>query len=266
MADQDVQTRDAALDYLRRGWSVVALRPRGKFPLVRWEPFQYRAPEVAEVERWYRRWPDANVGIVTGQVSGLVVLDVDPRHGGEDSMAEWAEAGRRFPDTVEATTGGGGRHLYFQAPKVLLRNRVGLAPGIDLRANGGLIVAPPSLHPSGRRYAWRAGRGPADRPIASLPDWLFRLATEDGARGGHTIGHWRRLVAEGVREGVRNTTIASLAGHLLWHGVDPRVTMELLLCWNQVRCRPPLDDEEVAGVVASIRRLHEARDHHETGT
>ncbi len=264
MTDRDAWMRDAALDYCRRGWSVVALRPRGKYPLIRWEPFQYRPAEAAEVRRWYDRWPDANVGIVTGQVSGLVVLDVDPRHGGEDSVAEWAKRDRRLPESVEAETGGGGRHLYLLAPRRLLRNRVGLAPGIDLRANGGLIVAPPSVHPSGRRYAWRADRAPADRTLAPVPDWLIRMAAGDGDHGGHSIRHWRKVVEEGVVEGVRNNTIASLAGHLLWHGVDPQVTLELLLCWNRARCRPPLDDEEVAGVVASIRKLHEARDQRET--
>ena len=64
---------------------------------------------------------------------------------------------------------------------------------------------------------------------------------------------------EGVNEGERNSTIASLTGHLLWHGVDPQVALELMLAWNRLRCCPPLDDEEVARVVASITRLHEAK-------
>jgi len=63
-------------------------------------------------------------------------------------------------------------------------------------------------------------------------------------------------VEEGVEAGARNNTIASLSGHLLWRGVDPPVVMELLLCWNRVRCRPPLPDEEVARTVASITRTH----------
>lgn len=264
--DDGIGMRSAALDCVGRGWSAVVLRPRGKFPLIRWEPYQYRVADPAEVERWFDRWPDANLGIVTGQVSGLVVLDVDPRHGGEDSIAEWNRSGRQLPQTIEAETGGGGRHLYFRAPTVLLRNRVGLAPGIDLRANGGLVVAPPSIHPSGTRYSWRSGCAPEELAPASLPDWLCRMAAGDGLGAGHSIGHWRKLVAEGVPEGTRNNTIASLAGHLLWHGVDPQVAMELLLCWNRVRCRPPLEDEEVAGVVASIVKLHEARDRHEIGS
>ena len=67
-------------------------------------------------------------------------------------------------------------------------------------------------------------------------------------------------MSEGVNRGERNNSVASLAGHLLWHGVDPAVVLELLLCWNRVRCRPPLDDEEVARAVLSITRLHEAGD------
>jgi hypothetical protein len=74
---------------------------------------------------------------------------------------------------------------------------------------------------------------------------------------GRSRDEWRRLVREGVPEGQRNSTIASLTGHLLWRGIDTRVALELLLAWNRVRCRPPLDDAEVAQVVASIAQLHE---------
>ncbi|MFO1301135.1 MAG: primase alpha helix C-terminal domain-containing protein [Burkholderiaceae bacterium] len=76
------------------------------------------------------------------------------------------------------------------------------------------------------------------------------------AHTGHPLSHWRRLVGEGVAEGARNATIASLAGHLLWHQVDPHVVLELLLSWNRQRCRPPLADDEVAATVASIARTH----------
>lgn len=78
-----------------------------------------------------------------------------------------------------------------------------------------------------------------------------------GPRVGRSLPEWRQLVREGVLEGERNSTIASLTGHLLWH-VDPEVALELMLAWNRMRCRPPLDDAEVAQVVASITRLHEA--------
>jgi hypothetical protein len=89
---------------------------------------------------------------------------------------------------------------------------------------------------------------------APLPRWLISAA---GVRAGRTLADWRHLVREGVPQGQRNSTIASLTGHLLWHGVDPAVALELLLGWNRMRCRPPLDDAEVARVVESIARLHD---------
>lgn len=247
----------AALDYLARGWSVVPVLPREKRPLVSWQAYQGSRPTSDQVRAWFGRWPDANVGIVTGAVSGLVVLDVDPAHGGDDSLAVLERRHGPLPVTVEAISGGGGRHVYFVHPGGQVRNRVALAPGIDLRGDGGMIVAPPSVHPSGNRYAWRAGHAPDEVPMAPLPRWLLHEVAPDGERLGHPLGYWRQLLAEGVPEGSRNNTIASLSGHLLWHGVDPEVVTELLLCWNRERCRPPLPDEEVVRTVQSISRLHE---------
>jgi hypothetical protein len=188
------------------------------------------------------------------------VLDVDPRHDGDASLARLERVHGALPATCEVLTGGGGRHLYFQLPRVTLASRVALAPGVDVRAHGGLVVAPPSLHGSGRRYAWRRGRSLDDVDLAPMPEWLVELARADRPRRGHPLEYWRDLVRSGVAEGARNTTLASLAGRLLWHGVDPDLVLELLLCWNRVRCRPPIDDAEVARTVASITRLHATDD------
>ena len=245
-----------ALAYAARDWSVVPLAGRGKRPLVRWTPYQRARAGAEEIRQWFRQWPEANVGIVTGAVSGLVVLDVDPRHGGDAALAELERGHGPLPDTVAATTGGGGRHLYFRHPGGLVRNKVGLAPGIDLRGDGGLVVAPPSLHPSGRRYAWVEGRAPDAAPIAPMPDWLLHLASAPPGGPGHPLRHWRELIERGVGEGERNNTIASLAGYLFWHELDTQVVLDLLLCWNAARCRPPLPADEVARTVESIARLH----------
>lgn len=247
---------EAAGIYLGSGWSVIPIEPGGKRPLVRWEEFQQRRASEQETRSWFTRWPDANVGVVTGGISKLVVLDVDPRHGGEESLAELERRHGPLPRSVEALTGGGGRHVYFQHPGGVMRNRVGLAPGIDLRGDGGLIVAPPSLHQSGARYVWKASHHPDETSLAPMPFWLRALALGEPDHPGHPLTHWRHLVRAGVPEGERNDTVASLTGHLLWHGLDPQVALELLLCWNRVRCRPPLADAEVARTVESIRRTH----------
>jgi hypothetical protein len=127
------------------------------------------------------------------------------------------------PQTVECRTGGGGRHLYFAHPGGLIRNKVALAGGIDLRGDGGYVVAPPSMHSSGVRYEWIDGRSPGSAVLAPLPGWVLREAVEESPRRGHPRAYWRRLVSEGVPAGERNNTIASLAGHLLSHGVDAAV-------------------------------------------
>jgi hypothetical protein len=245
---------ETAQRYLARGWCILPLRARSKRPLVSWEPLQSALPSVEQVVDWFRRWPDANIGIVTGETSNLVVLDIDPKHGGDVSLERLERRFGPLPTTIEATTGGGGRHLYFAHPGGLTRNRTGLAQGIDLRGDGGYIVAPPSIHPSGRPYAWAAGRSPEEVALAALPRWI--LLPSGGVRARRTLSDWRRLVHDGVPAGQRNSSIASLAGHLLWHQVDPEVLLELLLAWNRMRCRPPLEDAEVAQVVANIVRLH----------
>jgi hypothetical protein len=247
----------AALAYAKRGWSVVPVVPRDKRPLIPWREFQGRIATDLEIRGWYRRWPEANVAIVTGAVSRLVVLDVDPRHGGDDSLRDLERAHRPLPSTIESITGGGGRHVYFRHPGGLVRNLVGLAPGIDLRGDGGLVVAPPSIHPSGRGYAWEVSHHPDDVDIAPLPRWIAARHSARDRPSGHSAEHWRALLREGVPEGRRNATIASVAGHLLWHGIDAEVACELLLCWNSARCRPPLEASEVVSTVENIVRLHE---------
>ena len=257
--DSMVSINEAIHEYMGRGWSIIPIRAGDKRPLVRWEEFQHRHPSEAEARGWLRQWAEAGIGVVTGAISGLVVVDVDAGHGGNESLEQLEREHGPMPTTVKCGTGGGGRHFYFAHPGGVVRNKIGLAPGVDIRADGGYVVAPPSLHASGLRYVWVEGRTPESSAIAPLPDWILREAVEETTRRGHPIAYWRRLVCEGVPVGERNNTIASLAGHLLRHGVDAAVVMELLLCWNRTRCRPPLADEEVAAVVTSISRLH-ARD------
>jgi hypothetical protein len=250
----------AAVDYLALGWSVLPFRARSKRPAVAWTDYQHRRSTGVEIRRWFAQIPDANVGIVTGMISGLVVLDIDPNKGGDTSLAQLERAHGPLPHTVEAITGGGGRHVYFAHPGGLVRNKVGLLPGIDLRGDGGCVVAPPSLHQSGQHYLWLRGHEPGQCNLAPLPLWLLQELGHSPERMGHSLAYWRKLVVEGVAEGERNSTIASFAGHLLWHGVDPDVALELLWCWNRLRCRPPLSNEEVIRTLHSITRLHQLQD------
>ena len=147
----------AALGYLARGWSVVPVVERGKRPIVRWQTFEAGHPTEAEVRGWFERWPPANVAVVTGAISGIVVLDVDPSHGGEESLTRLALRNAGLPQTVEATTGGGGRHIYFEHPGFEVKNRAGLSPGLDLSRRRALERSLPELEGRGVSRSTPAG-------------------------------------------------------------------------------------------------------------
>lgn len=168
---------DAALAYASLDWRVMPCR--GKVPLT--EHGVHDATTEAETIRaWWTQWPDANIGIACG--GGLVVLDVDPRHGGDASLRELEhEHGEII--TLTARTGGGGLHLYMRGE---LPQRVGFRPGLDLKASGGYVVAPPSLHESGRRYEWIAPGDLPQRP-QPVPAWLARIIDPPRPERDNTI-------------------------------------------------------------------------------
>ncbi len=188
----------AALSYARRGWPVLPLhsirdgrctcrkpecdRP-GKHPLGRFVPQGVKDATTDEntIRAWWASVPAANIGLATGAESGLVVLDVDPARGGEDSLNVLQREHGTLPETPKSRTGSGGAHFLLKHPGVAIRNRVNLAAGLDVRGDGGYIVAPPSLHASGEQYAWL--RSPDDTPLAEMPDWLLALLSDgDGGR------------------------------------------------------------------------------------
>ena len=187
-----LQIMEAALGYNHHGLAVLPLHSPGEdgscscgdedcsSPGKR--PYTHRGLHDAsidpdEIRRWWREWPDANVGIRTGAESGLIVLDVDPDHGGDESLAQLEALHGPLSATVQQRTGGGGRHYLFQHPGTPVRNRAGFLPGLDVRGDGGYIVAPPSRHISGDGYAWAPGCSPDEIELAALPVWLLDLIT-----------------------------------------------------------------------------------------
>jgi putative DNA primase/helicase len=210
--------------------------------------------DPAIIRRWFAGAP-YNLGLATGAPSGIVVIDIDPRHGGDESLAELEQRYGPIPPTWRFWTGGGGQHLLFSHPGGHVPLSAGaVGAGIDVRGDGGYIAAPPSRHASGRRYAIDVDRHPDDVPLAAMPPWLAGLFVTPAERPkARTMPEtWRRLVAEGIAEGRRNDAIARLAGLLLRRRVDPLVTLDLCRSWNSARCRPALHDDEVIRTVNSI--------------
>jgi hypothetical protein len=196
-----VDVAAAARAYQAHGWAVLPVHVAragrcscgradcpspGKHPRVRWERYEHARASVETVERWLERWPDTNLAVVTGAVSGVIVLDIDPRNGGDESLAALTERWGALPTTVETRTGGGGRHVWFRAPAIPVPSGP-VAPGLDLKGEGGTVVVPPSVHVSGARYEWAAD--PDAQPLADAPEWLTTVAGGVvGAGPRHPLG------------------------------------------------------------------------------
>lgn len=160
-----LQVATAAVSYLGRGWPVIPVRD--KVPLTKWRLYQHVLPTDAQLMAWLAEEPAPDVAIVTGAYSGLLVLDVDGPEG------EKAIRGRHLPPTPTARTPRGGRHILFRHPGGRIRSTVGLLPKVDIRADGGYIVAPPA---PGRE--WMDFLSPEDVDLADVPDWLMDLLTD----------------------------------------------------------------------------------------
>ena len=135
----------AALSYVRRGIPVFPCEPGGKRPLT-YNGFWEATTDMRRIKAWWDRWPAANVGVPTGKRSGLLVLDIDLRDGGPESLIALERENGPLPRTARARTGGGGVHVFFRYPaEKEVRNSAGwLGPGLDVRGEGGYVVVPPS--------------------------------------------------------------------------------------------------------------------------
>src|SRR3990170_1650283 len=156
---------ESALIYLQKyNFSVIPVRPDKK-PYVKWEEFQSRKSSEDEIIQWWNKWPNAMIGIVTGEISNLFVIDIDTKQGQENIESF-------LPDTLITPTcrsPRGGTHIYFKNPNEKLTVGAGVIPGTDFRGNGGYITAPPSSNGTGRSYEWLQGLSISDVPLANVP-------------------------------------------------------------------------------------------------
>ena len=158
-----------ALSYHQRGWSVIPQVPRTKQPYVKWKPFQERQPTEAELEAWWRQWPDAGIALIAGPLSGVLVVDVDGEEAhdvlisrlGSEPLAPKVLSGSRHPHRY---------HLFFRHPDLSTgAKKVPWHPKLEFRGHAGLAVLPPSLHKSGNLYEWAPGQSLSDIPLPNLP-------------------------------------------------------------------------------------------------
>lgn len=234
---------EEALAYIRKGYSLVSVRENAKVPSEPWLEYQQRRMTEAEATKRWTDTPRANVGIITGRVSDLLVVDVD----GKAGLHALDEAGIVLPRTLTIKTPKG-LHFYYKWQQYP-GTTAGLLQNVDIRNDGGFVVAPPSRTENGVYTIIH------DNPIAVLGDVLpYKKQQPKAERHGNSNDAWvADLFINGAGKGERNSDLARLAGYLWKHKHPEDVMLAMLHMWNE-KCDPPLPAQEVERTVHSITR------------
>ena len=248
---------DAALELGARGLRVFPCIERGKEPAIV-KNLERATTDPNTIIGWWRS-REFNIGLATGEGSGVWVLDIDGEEGEATLKQLEAEHGA-LPPTIEQITGKG-RHLFFRWVTGLdIRNfqHRDDVPGIDVRGNGGYVLVAPSIHPSGRVYSWSVDSGDE---FADAPEWLLdvvkRRRNASAPVDGASAADWRTFIGHDVEGSRRGPAVARFSGLLLRKYVDPMVVVDLARMFNTLRCQPPLEDSEVVRIVTDIARREE---------
>jgi hypothetical protein len=233
-----MNVRNEALNYARKGFSVIPIG-KDKKPAIEWKKYQSEKASEKQIEEWFKESSELNIGIVTGEISGIVAVDVEAGGNTKD-----------LPPTVISKTGGGGWHFLYKHPGREIKNAVRIREKTDIRGDRGYIVVPPSLHTSGKRYEWLVS--PFEAEFAELPAWII----EKLANSNENKTDWQALLNKEVLEGSRNSTAAQIAGKILHHmpidfwEISGWATMKE---WNNNQNKPPLPETELRSTWESIR-------------
>jgi hypothetical protein len=257
--DHSARVNAALADYAARGWRVHPVHGirngrctcnradcehPGKHPrLHRWP--EQATTELRTIHRWWAWWPTSNLGTAIG--GGRMVLDVDGEVGAE-SLRDLERRYGALPETPRAISGGGGHHHHF-AVEGIVGNRVRIAPGIDVRGDRGFVVAPPSLHVSGRRYAWDLAAHPDDLPLAAAPGWVLDLCAQPAPRTSAAPGDELHLI-----KGERNHGLFREACRWRRAGIGRAAIGEMLQVVNRHHVDPPLLKRELVTIATSAAK------------
>ena len=263
MAAEAKNMKEGALHYAEMGLAVFPLVCRDKVPAVV-GGCKVATTERTTIERWWDKNPQYNIGIATGnKSSGLVVidLDVDKNKGidGYDVLRDWQNKHGKLPETWQSITGRGGYH-YFYKDAIVHSNRVGLYEGVDIRGEGGYIVAPPSVHPNGNIYEWE--QGPEEYEIAQVDNIVNDfLKGEKQRRDSEHKTNFK--VPELIPEGKRVDTIVRLIASLRTKGLDDDAIKAAVRVENEKRCNPPLKEKELEkAVFPALKRDWQVNSHY----
>jgi len=250
---------EAALSYAKLGWSVFPLKPKQKTPLIKWSVCQKKPLTQKQITEYWTKWPTANIGLATGEKSGVIVIDIDSSSGEEVYRMEFGG----IPGTIRQKTGKeGAMQLFFKHPQdgYRYKNTVRTLTDIDTRGDGGYVVLPPSIHPNGNQYTWVID--PTEMGLDDLMELPKDVKALFDSNGEGIFGttykkkpkdpEWLAEAMMGVGKGTRNDTAARLCGYYLHDmGMDYENIMRLMDLWND-RNDPPMEYKELKKTVDSI--------------
>ena len=249
---------DAAIEYAKKGFAVFPLKYRDKVPLTR-NGCKDATTDVAQIKAWWQKYPNANIGLATGSVSQnvfVIDLDIDEDCGidGYHSLEDWQREHGDFPETWTAITGRGGYHLYYRG-NGKIKNRAGIIDGVDIRGNGGYVVAPPSIHKNGRRYEWEYS--PDEFELAKADNNVEYFLNHDDQKQGAAF-----TMPNIVAAGQRNQMLFRFACMMQAKGASDQSVFAATMAENESSCSPPLTEQEVRIIVSSATKYDKGKPIH----
>ena len=251
--------RYAELYRRRLNWSIIPLI--GKKSLIKWKEYQDRLPDLEEIDQWWTKYPDANIGLVTGKISGVVVFDCDSKE-----ALDYVQ-NKGLPTTVAVQSSKPYKqHFYFKYPEIQdgeiksLNGRYYYKLDLDVKANGGFVVLPPSIHETtGTRYRWV--NLPIRTEIAEMDIWQLEFCMEARKRRSNKFHpkyypkyspnpDYIKFILKGVSKGERDESAFSLAKFYGSRGVPEYETEGKLIQWNY-KNNPPLDLRQIKKCIRS---------------
>lgn len=239
-----------------------------KRSFIPWKEYQNRIATEAEIQNWFTENPDLNIGIVTGKISNLIILDLDSRE-----AYEWAIK-QGIPETPVAKTGRGWQ-IFFRYPGFDVKNNVNTDIKVDIKCKGGYVVAPPSVHGSGRIYEWEEDCSIFDIDPAECPDWVFdyinnrnsekttpaeKIDKHSPDKNGQSPekSNFARILTEGCCQGERDDVATSLIGHYFAKGLDESEIWVIARGWNKNN-KPPLTETELKKIFLSVKKTEQQK-------
>lgn len=234
--------KEWALYYSSLGLSVFPLKARDKVPVTS-TGFKVATMDTGQIERWWNECPNYNIGIATGAVSGglfVIDLDIDEEKGknGYEVLKDWQREHGELPETWQSITGRGGYHIFYKDASTI-KNRANLYEGVDIRGDGGYIVAPPSVHPNGNRYEWELD--PDSYKLADMNDLVFSFINpvKNSVQGSSFS------VPTTIGEGERTATMVKMVCSMQAKGFSDEAIKTAVMAENNSKCVPPLTEQEL---------------------